>query len=398
MRNFRYWFLGQFISVIGNWMQIVAIPVLVIERMDRGGTVLGFVVAMLYVPVLAFGPWGGLVSDRFSKRRIVICTQLAFTLSVGSLALLVITDHLSLWAVVLLASTQGVINAFDNPARQTFVHEMVGAELLTNAVGLNMLAMNTARVIGPAVADLLLQATGVGTLFVLNALSFIGAVCALLAMRRSELQPSPRVIAQPGQIRSGLDYVRREPTIRVALLMLVPVGMFAYNFPVIFPLLTKDTFDMGSNRYGTFFSVMGIGAIVFALVRGTRTVATTRGLTVGTLGLGASLVALGLAPTPLVAYLILPFVGAGSLNFLTLMNSTLQLASSAQMRGRVMALYTMALLGTTPVGSLVMGWTGEHIGPREAAVLGGTVTIGAAVWAGVHFARNDAERSPSAVG
>jgi predicted MFS family arabinose efflux permease len=260
-----------------------------------------------------------------------------------------------------------------------------------------MLAMNTARVIGPAVADLLLRATGVGTLFVLNALSFIGAVCALLAMRAGELQPSLRVVAEPGQIRKGLDYVRRDPTIRVALIMLVPVGMFAYNFPVIFPLLTKDTFHMGKDSYGRFFSVMGVGAIVFALVRGTRSVATTRGLTVGTLGLGASLVALGLAPTPLIAYLILPFVGAGSLNFLTLMNSTLQLASSAQMRGRVMALYTMALLGTTPVGSLLMGWTGEHVGPRAAAVLGGAVTIAAALWAWVHFARNDARATPAAV-
>lgn len=385
VRNFRLWFAGQFISVIGNWMQMVAVPVLVLDKMDRGGTVLGIVVAMLYVPVMVFGPWGGVVSDRFPKRRIVITTQLAFTASVGALGLLVVTDHLSLWAVMLLASTQGAINAFDNPARQTFVHEMVGAELLTNAVGLNMLEMNTARVIGPAIAGLLLEVTSVGTLFLLNALSFLGAVVGLSLMRTSELRPTPRVPAEPGQIRNGLRYVRDHPTLRVAIAMLVPVGMFAYNFPVVFPLLVKTTFDLPKERYGTFFSVMGVGAIVFALVRGTRTVATTRRLTIGTLGLGSSLVALGLAPTPLVAYLVLPFVGAGSVNFLTLMNSTLQLSSSSEMRGRVMALYTMALLGTTPLGSFIMGWTGEHVGPREAAVLGGAVTMAAALWAWSRF-------------
>jgi MFS family permease len=385
VRNFRLWFAGQFISVIGNWMQMVAVPVLVLDKMDRGGTVLGIVVAMLYVPVMVFGPWGGVVSDRFPKRRIVITTQLAFTASVGALGLLVVTDHLSLWAVMLLASTQGVINAFDNPARQTFVHEMVGADLLTNAVGLNMLEMNTARVIGPAIAALLLEVTSVGTLFLLNALSFLGAVVGLSLMRTSELRPTPRVPAEPGQIRNGLRYVRDHPTLRVAITMLVPVGMFAYNFPVVFPLLVKTTFDLPKERYGTFFSVMGIGAIVFALARGTRTVATTRRLTIGTLGLGSSLVALGLAPTPLMAYLVLPFVGAGSVNFLTLMNATLQLSSSSEMRGRVMALYTMALLGTTPLGSFIMGWTGEHIGPREAAVLGGGVTMAAALWAWSRF-------------
>lgn len=388
VRNFRLWFAGQFISVIGNWMQMVAVPALVLDVMHRGGTVLGIVVAMLYVPVMVFGPWGGIASDRFPKRRIVILTQLAFTVSVGSLGLLVITDNLSLWAVLLLASTQGAINAFDNPARQTFVHEMVGPELLTNAVGLNMLEMNTARVIGPAIAGLLLQVTSVGTLFVLNALSFLGPVVGLLCMRTSELQPTPRVAAEPGQIRKGLRYVREEPTLRVAIAMLVPVGMFAYNFPVVFPLLVKTTFHLPKERYGTFFSVMGIGAIVFAVWFGTKTVATTRRLTIGTFAFGASLVALGLAPNPTVAYLVIPFIGAGSVNFLTLMNSTLQLTSSSEMRGRVMALYTMGLLGTTPLGSFIMGWTGEHAGPRQAAMLGGGMTMAAAAWAWPRFARH----------
>lgn len=389
VRNFRYYFVGQFISVLGNWMQIVAVPALVLYRMNRGGTTLGLVIAMLYLPVIVLGPYGGVATDRFSKRRIVLTTQIAFTISVGALGLLVVTDHLALWSVLVLASTQGAINAFDNPARQTFVHEMVGAELLTNAVGLNMLAMNTARVIGPAIASGLLYFTGIGTLFLLNSVSFLGAFTALLAMRRSELRPSPRVAPEPGQIRAGLRYVREEPTIRTALLMLIVVGGLSYNFPVVLPLLAKQTFHMPKERYGTFFSAMGIGAIMFALAWSTRVTATTRLLTIGTMGLGASLVALSLAPSKLVAYLVLPFLGAGSINFLVLMNSTLQLTATAQMRGRVMALYTMALLGTTPVGALLTGWIGEEVGARAATALGGVAAILAGRWAAVRFTRDE---------
>jgi MFS family permease len=393
VRNFRLFFVGQFISVIGNWMQIVALAALVLDRLDRSATVLGLVNAMLYVPVIILGPFGGLATDRFSKWRLVLSTQIAFALAVGALGVLVVTDHVTLTAVLALAAAQGAINAFDNPARQTFVHEMVGGELLTNAVGLNMLAMNTARVIGPAIAGVLLATTDVGTLFVLNSLSFLGAIVALLCMRRRDLRPSRRVSLEKGQIRAGLAYARSEPTIRTALAMLVVVGGLAYNFPIVLPLLAKQTFHMAEESYGTFFSVMGIGAIIFALAKSTTAVPTPRRLAIGTAGLGLSLVALSLAPTKLVAYLVLPFLGAASLNFLVLMNSTLQLSSSSEMRGRVMALYTMALLGTTPVGALLVGWIGEEVGARAAIAVGGVAAILAAQWAHRHFVHNAAQAS-----
>lgn len=388
-------FLGQFVSVIGNWMQTVALAALVLDHLDRGGTVLGLVTAMLYTPVIVLGPLGGLATDRFSKWRIVLTTQISFAVVVGLLGVLVITDRVTLVSVMILAAAQGAINAFDNPARQTLVHEMVGGELLTNAVGLNMLAMNTARVIGPAVAGLLLFVTSIGTLFVLNGLSFLGAVIALAAMRRNELQPSRKLPREPGMIRAGVRYAKGEPTIRTALLMLVVVGGLSYNFPVVLPVLAKQTFHMSKEAYGTFFSTMGIGAIAFALVSKTRTAPTTRSLTIGTAALGASLTMLSLSPTRLVVYLLLPFLGAASLNFLVLMNSTLQLRSVAEMRGRVMSLYTMALLGTTPVGALLVGWIAERFSARAAMAVGGIASILAAGWARNRFDPESIHTAPA---
>ncbi len=370
VRNFRLFFCGQFVSVIGNWMQQVALPVLVLDRLDRGGTTLGIVTAMPYAPVLPLGVFGGIIADRFDKRILVMITQTAFFLVVGLLGLLVVTGHLTLWIVIVLAGAQGAINAFDNPARQTFVHDMVGGELLTNAVGLNMLAMNTGRVLGPAIAGGLLLVSDVGVLFVVNALTFLAAVAALAAMRPDELHPAEPIAREKGQIRAGFRYARHHPTIRTALGMLVLVGCLSYNFPVFLPLLAKVTFHLPEQRYGTFFSVMGVGAMAFALVKRTTAPPTPQRLVLATAGLGASLLLIALSPNEYVVYAALPFLGAGSINFLVLMNATLQLASVDHMRGRVMALYTMGLLGTTPFGSLLVGWVGEAFGPRRATLLG----------------------------
>ena len=387
VRNFRLFFLGQSISVIGNWMQQVALPVLVLDRLDRGGAVLGLVVAMPYAPVLPLGAFGGILADRFDKRKLVMITQSAFLVAVALLGVLVVTDHLQLWIVIVLAGVQGAINAFDNPARQTFVHDMVGGELLTNAVGLNMLAMNAGRVLGPAIAGLLLVVTDVGVLFLVNALSFAGAIVALAMMRPDELLPARPITREKGQIREGFRYAQGNPMIRTALGMLVLVGCLSYNFPVFLPLLAKETFGLPEERYGTFFSIMGIGAMAFALLRRTTGPPTPNRLVLATAGLGASLLAIALSPNEYVVYLALPFVGAGSINFLVMMNSTLQLASVDHMRGRVMALYTMGLLGTTPLGSLLVGWIGEHVGPRQATALGAFGALAPAAWGWWAFRR-----------
>jgi MFS family permease len=396
VRNFRYYFFGQFISVLGNWMQIIAIAALVLDRMHRSGTVLGLVTAMLYVPVLLLGPMGGVIVDRVDKRRLLVLTQVAFAVSVGALGLLVAFDKLALWSVMALAAAQGAVSAFDTPARQTFVHEMVGPDLLANAIGLNMLAMNTARIIGPAIAGLLLGLAGVEVLFLLNSVSFVGAIVALMAMRRDELAPTPRLATESGQVRAGLRYIRGEPVIRTALVMLLFVGGLAYNFPVVLPLLAKETFDMPKEDYGTFFSAMGAGAIVFAFAFGTRTRPSPRRVVLATAALGMALVALSLAPTKLMAYALLPFLGAGSVNFLVTINSTLQLASAAQMRGRVMAVYTMALLGTTPVGALGIGWISDHYGARSGLATSGIATLLAAAWTDARFRQVILPTAPNA--
>jgi MFS family permease len=387
VRNFRLFFFGQSISVIGNWMQQVALPVVVLNRLDRGGAVLGVVTAMPYAPVLPLGAFGGIIADRFDKRKLVIITQSAFLVAVALLGVLVVTDHLSLWIVIVLAGVQGAINAFDNPARQTFVHDMVGGELLTNAVGLNMLAMNAGRVLGPAIAAGLLLVTNVGVLFLVNALSFAGAIVALALMRPEELHPALPIARERGQIRAGFRYARDNPIIRTALCMLVPVGCLAYNFPVFLPLLAKETFGLPESRWAVFFSIMGVGATVFALARRTTAPPTPARLVRATAGLGASLLAIALSPNEWVVYAALPFLGAGSINFLVLMNSTLQLASIDHMRGRVMALYTMALLGTTPLGSVLVGWIGEHAGPRRATAMGALGALVPAAWGWVAFRR-----------
>ena len=389
VRNFRLFFIGQSVSVIGNWMQQVALPVVVLNRLDRGGAVLGVVTAMPYAPVLPLGAFGGIIADRFDKRKLVIITQSAFLVAVAVLGLLVVTDHVSLWAVIVLAGVQGAINAFDNPARQTFVHDMVGGDLLTNAVGLNMLAMNAGRFVGPAVAAVLLLVTDVGVLFLVNALSFAGAIVALLLMRPDELNPARPIARERGQIRAGFRYARENRVIRTALVMLVPVGCLSYNFPVFLPLLAKETFSLPESRWGVFFSIMGVGAMVFALTRRTTAPPTPVRLVRATAGLGASLLAIALSPNEYVVYLALPFLGAGSINFLVLMNSTLQLASIDHMRGRVMALYTMGLLGTTPFGSVLVGWIGEHVGPRQATALGALGALAPAAWGWVAFRRSE---------
>ncbi len=387
VRNFRLFFLGQFVSVIGNWMQQVALPVLVLEKLHRGGAILGIVLAMPYAAVLPLGLFGGMLADRVDKRKLVIVTQCLFFVVVALLGLLIATDHLRLWVVLVLAGAQGAINAFDNPARQTFTHDMVGRDLLTNALGLNMLAMNTGRVIGPAIAAGLLQVTNVGVLFLVNALSFLAAIAALVLMRTDELHPAPLVAREPGQIRAGFRDAMRNPTIRTALAMLVPVGCLAYNFPVFLPLLGKNTFHMAEDSYSMFFSAMGLGAMAFALTRSASAAPTPRRLVVATAGLGVSLLLIAVAPSEHWVFVALPFLGAASINFLVIMNATLQLASSDQMRGRVMALYTMALLGTTPIGSVLAGWVGEWGGPRESTALGAIGALVPAALGGLAFGR-----------
>ena len=374
VRNYRLYLSGQAISLSGTWMQGVAQAWLVLQ-LTGSGTALGLVTALQFLPVLLFGPLGGVIADRVEKRRLLYVTQAAAGLLALVLGLLVATDLVELWMVYVLAAGLGVVNAIDNPTRQTFVLEMVGPDHLTNAVTLNSVMVNAARVVGPAVAGILIATVGLATCFLLNAASYLGVLAALVAMRAAELRPSERQARQKGQLRDGLRYVRRTPELLIPLLMMAVVGTLAYEFQVILPLMAKFTFDGGAGVYSAMSSFMGAGAVVGGLITASKKQASPTILARSTIVFGVVILAVAAAPTLPMAYLLLVFVGATSITFLARANTTLQLKAAPEMRGRVMALWAVAFLGSTPIGGPIIGWIGEHLGPRIGLGVGGVATV-----------------------
>src|SRR6476469_9093187 len=370
VRNYRLFFIGQGISQCGSWMQSIAQGLLVLE-LTGSGTALGLVIALQNLPVLFFGPWGGVMADRFPKRSILYVTQ---ALS----GMLVMTDLVQLWMLYVLGLMLGFITVFDNPARQTFVREMVGAERLTNAVSLSSMEFNLARVIGPSIAGILAATIGLGACFIADGLSYIAVLTVLVMMRADELRPAVRVASGKGQLMNGLRYVRTQPVLLNTLIMMAIVGMFTYEFSVMLPLFAEFTFDSGPGAYASMTAAMGAGAVVGGLFAASRR-RSTLGMSVAAGALfGASVMITALMPTLHLAVASLLIVGFFSITFTSLANVTLQLSSASDMQGRVMALWSMAFLGTTPIGGPVMGAIGEHAGARWALAIGGFAAIVAA--------------------
>jgi MFS family permease len=380
VRNYRLYFAGQLVSLAGTWMQGVAQAWLVL-RITGSGTALGLVTALQFLPVLLFGPVGGLVADRFPKRRTLYFTQAAAgTLSLV-LGITVATGAVRLWMVYVLAAGLGCVNTIDLPTRQTFIMEMVGADHLTNAVSLNSVMVNLARVVGPAVAGLLIATVGLATCFLVNSASYLAVLAALVLMRGAELKPAPRQPRQRGQVRAGLRYVRSTPQLLTPLLMMAVMGTLAYEFQVILPLVARFTFHGGARTYGTMSSCLGGGAVLGGLLTASRRGRSATVLARAALVFGVAILAAALAPTMAVELALLVVIGAASISFLALGNTTLQLATAPEMRGRVMSLWTMALVGSTPIGGPVVGWIGEHIGPRYGLAIGGVAAIAAGLLA-----------------
>ncbi len=377
IRNYRLYFTAQLISVSGTWMQTVAQAWLVLH-LTGSGVALGIVVGLQFLPMLLFGPFGGLVADRMNKRSLLYATQTAGGLLALALGLLVVTDAVQLWQVYVLAALLGVVNVFDNPARQTFVMEMVGRDDLPNAVSLNTVVMNASRVVGPAIGGLVITLFGLGACFFINAASYIAVVVGLSMMRSAELRPTAPVARAKGQIREGLDYVWRTPGLRNTLLAIALIGIFAYNFTVTLALLAKVTFHGGAGTYSLLTSCMGIGAVVGGLIAAHRARPTPRLLQVLALVFGGLLAAVALAPTLVTASVLIVFMGAASIGFIATANATLQLTSDPAMRGRVMALYAMAFLGTTPIGAPLVGAIAQWTSPRVALLSGAVATVVAA--------------------
>jgi MFS family permease len=372
--NYRLFFFGQLVSVIGTWMQTVAQSFLVLD-LTHSGTQLGLAIAARFLPVFLFGPLGGVFADRLDKQRVLYVTQTLQGLLAAVFSVLIATGSIHMWIVYLLAIALGGVNVFDNPARQSFISEMVPPEDLPNAVTLNSVAVNMARVFGAALGGVIAAAIGLSLCFACNAISFGAVLISLVAMHRNELRPAQRIARQPGQVRQGLAYVRSTPELLIPLVLIAIVGTLAWEFQVSLPLMANQVFHGGAATYGVMASVMGAGAVAGGLVSAARSRPRARTLCVAAIGWGIAILAAALAPSLPLELVTMLFVGYGSITFNSFAKTTLQLAARPDMRGRVMALWALAWLGSTPIGGPIVGWVGQQAGARWSLVIGGLATL-----------------------
>jgi len=392
-RNYRLFFFGQLVSIAGTWMQTVAQSFVVLD-LTHSGTQLGLTTAARFLPMFVFGPLGGVFADRMDRRRVLYVTQALSGLLAGVFAVTVGTHSIRLWIVYLLALALGFVNVFDNPARQSFISEMVSTGDLPNAVTLNSVAANMARVFGAALGGVIAAAIGLALCFTFNALSFGAVLVSLAAMRTSELFPAERVSRQKKQVRQGLRYVRNTPELLIPLLMIAVVGTLAWEFQVSLPLMASEVFHGGAGSYGVMASVMGGGAVVGGLISAARARPRARALCLAAIGWGIAILAAAVAPSFALELAALVFVGYGSITFNSLAKTTLQLAAKPEMRGRVMALWALAWMGSTPIGGPIVGWTGQAIGARWALVIGGVAALACGVLALPALTRIDRRPAP----
>jgi len=377
--NYRRYFSGQVVSLSGNWMQMVAESWLILE-LTGSGVAVGLTTALQFVPILLFGAWGGLLADRFPKRNLLIATQTMMILPALGLLAVTASGVVAPWMVYALVFARGAVNSVDNPTRQSFVIEMVGAERVVNAVSLNSVIVHSARIFGPALAGILIATLGVAPCFAVNALSFVVMIAALARMSPVDLSAAPRAPREPGAIRAGLRYVRATPELAVPLALMALVGTLGLNFPVILPLLARFSFDGGASAYALLVSAMGAGAVIGALVTGARGRTGPGLVAAAALAFGLlSLLAAG-APSLALEVPVLALLGASAVTFAAAINSSLQLAVAAEMRGRVMALYSVVFLGSTAFGGPLAGWLSQAYDPRVALLLSASAGISAA-WA-----------------
>lgn len=404
VRNYRLFVIGQLVSVSGTWMQQVAQSWLVLT-LTGSGLDLGVTVALQFLPMLLFGLWGGVIADRFDKRKVLVGTQAVAALLALTLWGLVVAGVVQLWMVYVLAFLLGLVQAVDMPTRQSFVVEMVGPDEVPNAVGLNSAVFNAGRLVGPAGAGAVISAAGVAPAFLVNAATYLVVIGALWAMRPAELHRDPVATGggrRPGQIREGLRHVWHTPELRSPLLLVAVVGTFGFNFNVVLPVLARFTLDGDARLYGILTGTMALGSLLGALYAASRARPTRRLLVGSALAFGILTLAVAAAPTSLTVAVLLVPVGLSVMLFLATANTTLQLNSSAAMRGRVMALYGLVFLGSTPIGGPLLGFVSEEWGARAGLALSGTVSLAVAVVAlclpGLRRRRRAAGARPSAAG
>jgi MFS family permease len=389
VRNYRLFTAGQLVSQSGTWMQSIAQNWLVLQ-LTHSGTALGITTGLQFLPTGLFGMWGGVIADRFDRRKIIMATQSAAGVLALALGTLTATGAVRAWHVYVLAFLLGIVTLADTPARQAFVTDMVGSEHVANAVGLNSAVFNVSRLIGPALAGISIAAFGVAPAFFINGLSYVAVIVSLMAMDVGALHQTARVRPRRGSAREGLAFVWRARELRATLLLLAVVATLGLNFSVAIPLLAKFTFHRSASGYAGLTAAMAGGALIGALLAASAKRPTQKLLTGTAFWFGAASIAAALAPSMLWASLTLPFAGGFGMAFLAMSNSTLQLGSPDAMRGRVMAIYAMVFLGSTPVGAPLVGWLSGRFGARYGLLVGGVSSLLAATVAWI--VRTDALR------
>ena len=375
IRNYRIYALGAIVSNVGTWMGRVGQDwVVLTELTDHSASALGIVTGLQFLPMLLLAPWTGAVTDRYPKRVLLLVTQAVLGLTALVGGLLVITGTAQLWQFYAIALITGIATAFDNPARQTFVSEMVPRSRLANAVALNSASFNLGRLIGPAVAGMMIAAIGTGPTLLANSLTFAAVIGALLMMRASELTPAPRVTGR-GSALAGLRYVRGRPDIMLVLVLIFVLGTFGMNFQITIALMATQVFGRGAEDYGLLGSIMAVGSLSAALLAARRGTPRLRVLLLSLVGFTVAAAAASLAPTYWTFAAALAACGLASLTTMTTANAMVQMRTTPEMRGRVMALYMAIFFGGTPLGAPIIGWVGDVLGARWTIGIG-AVAVG----------------------
>lgn len=361
-------------------MQRVAQDWMVLQLPGNSGTELGITTGLQFLPVLLLSPYAGVVADRFPKRRLLQVTQATMALASLALGLIAVLGVAQTWHVYLIAFLFGIGSAFDAPARQSFVSEMVGQDDLTNAVGLNSASFNAARILGPGLAGLMIGALGggvqaTGWVILINAVSYVAVIAQLQRMDTALLNTPALRARTPGMLVEGVRYIRSQPKMIMILVMVFFAGTFGMNFQITSALMATEVFGKGAGEYGVLGSAMAVGSLTGALLAARRVRIRLRLLVVAALGFGVAEIVAGLLPTYLAFALFSPVIGFCTLTLLNSANATLQLESDPALRGRVMALYMTIVMGGTPLGSPIIGWVGQHLGARWSLVIGGALTI-----------------------
>ena len=374
VRNYRLYFSGQVLSNAGTWMQRVAQDWLVLDLSGTSAVALGITTGLQFLPFLLFSLWSGTLADRLDRRKLLIWTQVAAGILSAVLGVLTLTGHATVALVYVMAFLLGCAGAIDNPARQAFVHEIVGQDVLPNAIALNSTSFNLARLVGPAIAGLMIAATGSGWVFLVNAASYVVVIVTLLLMRVDELHPQVREKGSV-KLKAGLTYVRDRRRLMLVLSLAFVVATFGLNYQITMALMARQQFHLGAEAFGLMSTSLAFGALIGSLLAARRRHVPLRLVVVAALVFGAVEIAVGFSPTYIAMLVVLPFAGGLAMTFTTSAQSFLQLHSDAWVRGRVMGIYTLLFFGGTPLGAPVIGWAAGRFGPRSGLIGGGLATV-----------------------